>query len=129
MTELPPGECVNAFLSEAQRLTIDVQWSHHGMRGLDASYHAMPGKPGKIFLYERKPSPKQDRVCVLLSHEMVHVLQHWQGNLNGLKLLGWPVNKIPPDRTLSPLEQEAYTAEHEPLKVLKAVQRLEPIFR
>ena len=57
---------------------------------------------------------------------MVQVLQHWKGELQATPPLGWPVNGAPPGRRLSPQQAEAYTAQNEPAKVLKAVTSLQP---
>lgn len=126
MTPPPPTECVNAFLREAVRLGVAVRWTRDGMTKLDAAYRALPGKPGVILLHDRTPRPNTQEVCTLLAHEMVHVMQHWKGNLKALPPLGWPVDKTPPGRNLPIREQEAYTAQNEPQKVLKAVRLLNP---
>lgn len=126
MTPLPPSECVIHFLQEAQRLGIEVRWTREGMTNLDAAYHARPGAPGVLLLHDSTPRPGPQQLCTLLAHEMVHVLQHWKGELQATPPLGWPVNGAPPGRRLSPQQAEAYTAQNEPGKVLRAVNALTP---
>ena len=126
MTSLPPSECINLFLREAQRLGIEVRWARNGVNNLDASYHARPGKPGLIMLYERTPRPNAQQICRLITHEMVHVLQHWKGHLTAVPPLGWPTIESPSGRNLSRQEQEAYSAQNKPHKVLQAVKLLKP---
>ena len=58
---------------------------------------------------------------------MVHVLQHWKGKLKATPALGWPVDRAPEGRNLSLQEREAYTAQSDSKKVLKAVRSLKPI--
>ena len=126
MIPLPPAECVSRFLQEAQRLGIEVRWASEGMTNLDAAYHARPGAPGVLLLHDSTPRPGPQQLCTLLAHEMVHVLQHWKGELQATPPLGWPVNGAPPGRRLSPQQAEAYTAQNDPAKVLKAVTSLQP---
>lgn len=127
MTSLPPTECINLFLHQAQRLGIEVRWARNVMNELNASYHARPGKPGFILLHDREPRPTTQEICTLITHEMVHVLQHWKGHLNAVPPLGWPTGLSPSERNLSRQEQEAYTAQSKPRKVLRAVKLLQPI--
>ena len=127
MIPIPPSECVSIFLQEAARLDIEVRWTRKDMAKLDAAYHAFPGSPGRILLHERTPKPDNQQLCTLLAHEMVHVLQHWKGDLVALPPLGWPVDQAPIGRNLSRQEQEAYTAQHNPQKILNAIKKLNPI--
>lgn len=127
MTPLPPADCISLFLQQAQRLSIEVRWTRDGMTQLDAAYHARPGEPGLILLHDRTPRPDAQKICTLLTHEMVHVLQHWKGNLEALPPLGWPVHNAPPGRNLSRQEQEAYTAQIQPNMVLNSVRLLKPV--
>lgn len=120
-------ECVNSFLQQGQRLGIEVSWTREGMHNLDAAYHALPGVPGRILLKDRNPRPTTAQICTLLSHEMVHVLQHWKGRLTALPPLGWPRHGAPSGRSLSLQEQEAYTAQSKPRLVLQAVKQLKSI--
>lgn len=121
-----PEACINQFLSQAHRLGIEVRWVTKSTNSLDASYQASPGKPGIITLHDREArSPKQ--ICILLGHEMVHVLQHWEGEMKAVPPLGWPRNGAPSNRKLSLQEQEAYTAQNQPKKILKALTQLKPV--
>ena len=124
---LPPAECVSRFLQQSQRLGIEVQWASEGMTDLDAAYLARPGAPGVVKLKDSPQRPGPQQLCTLLAHEMVHVLQHWKGNLRAVPPLGWPVSGAPQGRRLSPQEAEAYTAQATPAKVLKALSSLQPI--
>ena len=81
MTQLPADQCITSFLQEADRLGVGVRWKKE-MTNLDAAYVAPPGRPGEILLYDRSPRPSKPELCTLLAHEMVHVLQYWEGNLN-----------------------------------------------
>ncbi len=126
MTPLPPAQCVNSFLQEAQRLGIEVRWSREGMDQLDAAYHASPGAPGLVMLHDRTPRPGPQKICTLLAHEMVHVLQHWKGGLLATPPLGWRTDGAPAGRKLSRQEAEAYTAQNHPRTVIKAVKALTP---
>jgi len=124
---LPPAECVTRFLQEAQRLGIEVRWITAGMTNLDAAYQALPGAPGLILLRDSPQRPGPQQLCTLLAHEMVHVLQHWKGNLKATPPLDWPVTGAHQGRRLSPQQAEAYTAQAEPAKVLKAITSLKPV--
>ena len=126
MIHLTPAECVTRFLQEAERLGIEVRWARDGMTNLDAAYIARPGVPGTVLLHDRTPRPGPQQLCTLLAHEMVHVLQHWKGKLQATPPLGWPVDEAPHGRTLSPQQKEAYTAQNDPAKVLRAVTTLTP---
>ena len=127
MIPLPPAECVTRFLQESQRLGIDVRWTNEGMTNLDAAYLALPGAPGVIKLRNNPQHPRPQQLCKLLAHEMVHVLQHWKGDLRATPPLGWPKGGAPEGRRLSPQEAEAYTAQSTPAKVLEAVSELKPV--
>lgn len=124
---LPPEQCVQRFLDQAQRLGIAVQWQQPGRFKFDAVYYATPGTPGYIVLTQRTQQPDPKTVCTLLSHEMVHVLQHWKGNLKSLEPLGWPRNGAAVGEQRWAQEQEAYTAQTKARKVLRAVGRLQPV--
>ena len=123
---LPPQECIVQFLEQAQRLSIEVRWTREGMHKMNAAYHAFHGTPGLILLRDRDPRPSPKQICTLLSHEMVHVLQHWKGKLKAVPSLGWARDGAPPGRELSIQEKEAYTAQTQPRKVLRAVNQLKP---
>lgn len=125
--QLPPTICVENFLQQANRLGIEVRWAKEGMNQLDAAYYAVPEAPGYIALKDGNPRPSPKQICTLLTHEMVHVLQHWKGDLRAVKPLGWPVDGSPEGRKLSKQEQEAYTAQSETMKVLNAIIELKPV--
>ena len=118
--------CVANFLQEADRLGVGVRWKKE-MINLEAAYVARPGQPGEILLHDQSPRPSNPELCTLLAHEMVHVLQHWKGNLKATPPLGWPIDKAPQGRNLSLQQREAYTAQEDPAKVLKAVRALKPV--
>ena len=126
MTFLTAPECVTAFIEQADRLGIQIRFTADKMINLDAAYHALPGKPGYILLTETQPMPNLEKQCRLLTHEMVHVLQHWKGELKAVPPLGWPQDGAPPGRQLSSQEREAYTAEKYPMKVFEAIKKLRP---
>lgn len=126
LPDLPPSACVANFLQQAERLGIEVRWRRDDMHQLDAAYHAYPDAPGRIDLQDRDPRPSQKELCTLLSHEMVHVLQHWKGRWKAIPPLGWARNGAPSGRRLSLQEQEAYTAQEYPQQVFKAVKELYP---
>ena len=126
-TALPPTECVTRFLQEAQRLGITVRWGTEGMTNLDAAYHARPGVPGLLLLRDSPQRPGPQQLCTLLAHEMVHVLQHWKGDLKATPPLGWPRDGAPKGRRLSAQEAEAYTAQTEPAMVLKTITSLKSV--
>jgi len=97
----------DALLREGQRLGVKVLIGEPELPGKDASYHAEPGRLGTITL---KPRPMAAEVlCMLISHEFIHVLQHLQGNLKGVPPLGWGANDDHLVRTGSAQEAEAYT--------------------
>lgn len=127
MTPLPPADCIHHFLHQAQRLGVEVRWARDGMNQLDAAYHARPGAPGLLLLHDRTPRPDPQKICTLLAHEMVHVLQHWKGDLKATPPLGWQLHSAPSGRQLSLQEQEAYSAQSEPKRVLEALQSLNPV--
>lgn len=127
ITPFTSDYCVFSFIQESIRLGIEVRWAHSDIAHQDATYHAKPGMPGQILLNAKTPRPTTKELCTLLAHEMVHVLQHWKGDLKALPPLGWPIDAAPPGRNLSIQEKEAYTAQANPKKVLKAIQKLKPL--
>ena len=126
MIDIPADVCIASFLQEADRLGVEVRWEKK-MINLDAAYVAPPGRPGEILLFDRSPRPSKPELCTLLAHEMVHVLQHWKGNMNATPPLGWHIDVAPQRRNLSLQQREAYTAQEDPTKVLKAVRALKPV--
>ena len=117
MIELPADACITNFLREADRLGVGVRWKKE-MINLEAAYVARPSQPGEILLHDQSPRPSNPELCTLLAHEMVHVLQHWKGNLKATPLDGPLI--APQGRNLSLQQREAYTAQEDPAKVLKA---------
>ena len=126
MEALPAHQCVGELVAEAQRLGVEVRWQPRTSLKADAVYYAPPGRPGLLVIRAGESAPANAEICTLLSHEMVHVLQHWNGRLQAITPLGWPTDEAPPHRTLSRHEAEAYTAQKHPLRVLKAVRELHP---
>ena len=125
---LPPGECINTLLAEADRLGVDVRWQQQPeFAEPSGTYTALPGKPGFMTLQAPEQRNTDPRVCRLLAHEMVHVIQHWQANFVAVLPLGWPVDKsrLPRDK-VSPHEAEAFTAQWQPRRVINALNGLEP---
>ena len=125
---LPPGECITTLLAEAERLGVDVRWQQQPESAQPTgNYTALPGKPGYVTLQAPEQRNTDPRVCRLLAHEMVHVIQHWQANFVAVLPLGWPVDKsrLPRDK-VSPHEAEAFTAQWQPRRVIKALNELEP---
>ena len=70
--------------------------------GKDATYRAESGRLGSIMIKQRPMSPEVR--CMLISHEFIHVLQHLQGDLRGVSVLGWTTQHPDP----IPQESEAY---------------------
>jgi len=129
MQALPPDSCVALLLAQAQRLGVEVRWlpAASGSEP-EGNYQAQPGRPGLLQLRTAEPAPPASELCRLVTHEMVHVLQHWQGELRAVLPLGWPINgQATAGRTLSRHEAEAFTAQEKPERVLQAVQRLRPM--
>ena len=125
---LPPGECITTLLAEADRLGVDVRWKQQPESAEPSgTYTALPGKPGYVTLQAAEQQDTDPRVCRLLAHEMVHVIQHWQANFVAVLPLGWPVDKsrLPRER-VSTHEAEAFTAQWQPRRVIKALNELEP---
>ena len=125
---LPPGECITTLLAEAERLGVDVRWQQQPESAEPSgTYTALPGKPGYVTLQAPEQQTPDPRVCRLLAHEMVHVIQHWQANFVAVLPLGWPVDKsrLPRDK-VSPHEAEAFTAQWQPRRVINALNGLEP---
>ena len=129
---LPPGECITTLLAEADRLGVEVRWQQQPEATAkntepSGTYVAMPGKPGYINLKAANQTPPSPGVCRLLAHEMVHVVQHWHANFEAVLPLGWPVNKaVLPKGGVSLHEAEAFTAQWQPRRVIKAVRALKP---
>ena len=129
---LPPGECITTLIAEANRLGVDVRWQQQPEATANSTepsgtYVALPGMPGYVNLQVAKPHPTNPKVCRLLAHEMVHVIQHWHGNFEAVKPLGWPINnKRLPREKVSLHEAEAFTAQWQPRRVISALRALKP---
>ena len=129
---LPPGECITTLLAEADRLGVDVRWQQQPEATAIATqpsgtYVALPGKPGYMNLKAANQTPPSPSVCRLLAHEMVHVVQHWHADFEAVLPLGWPINKnLLPEEGVSLHEAEAFTAQWQPRRVIKAVKALKP---
>lgn len=125
---LPPGECITTLVAEAERLGVDVRWQQQPESAEPSgTYTALPGQPGYVTLQAAVQQAADPRVCRLLAHEMVHVIQHWQANFQAVLPLGWPVDKSRLPRVkVSPHEAEAFTAQWQPRRVIKALNELEP---
>ena len=125
---LPPSECITTLLAEADRLGVDVRWQQQPESAEPSgTYTALPGQPGYVTLQATEQQAADPRVCRLLAHEMVHVIQHWQANFVAVLPLGWPVDesRLPRDK-VSPHEAEAFTAQWQPRRVINALNGLEP---
>jgi hypothetical protein len=128
MQDLPPQQCISRMLNQADRLGVEVRTMPQ-QAGQQAAgfYQAAPGRPGRIDLHTSDATPPM-AVCRLLTHEMVHLLQHWKAGFDAVLPLGWPVDgEATQGLALSPHEAEAFTAQEQPCKVLKALNQLNPV--
>lgn len=127
MNTLPPAQCVDLLLAQADRLGVEVRWHQpNDTAATHAVYQAPPGRPGLLLLHAAPP-PVGDAnaLCTLLTHEMVHVIQHWHGGLQAVLPLGWPTDGgAARHRQLSAHEAEAFTAQEHPERVLQALRGL-----
>ena len=99
-----------------RRLGVAVKAGKPELPGKDATYRAEPGRLGTITLKQR---PMSDEVrCLLISHEFIHVLQHLQGDLQGVPPLGWTTEHPDP----IPQEAEAYGHQQRAGYVLSLLQ-------
>ena len=128
LPKLPPDECITKLQAEADRLGVEVRW-HEQPKTTEPSgnYVALPGKPGYVNLQAARQQAPNPKICRLLAHEMVHVIQHWHGNFEAVLPLGWPVNQdlLPRDK-VSLHEAEAFTAQWQPRQVIEALKSLKP---
>ena len=129
MHELPPEACINHLLHQADRLGVEVRWlpvnESQMPQGL---YQAQPDRPGVIELRTGTSPAPSPALCRLITHEMVHVLQHWHADLKAVLPLGWPQDGlITQQRKLSAHEAEAFTAQDQPQIVLDALKVLVPV--
>ncbi len=91
------------------------------MEGKDATYKALHGRLGLITLSDRAMSEVVR--CKLITHEFIHVLQHLNGDLKGVKPLGWVVPQGSLKRFGSAQEAEAYVYQNNAEIVLKLLLR------
>ncbi len=127
-SQAPPGTyptcqqdpaLADLLLSEGRRLGITVKAGQPELPGKDATYRAEFGRLGSITLKQR-PMSSAAR-CVLISHEFIHVLQHLQGDLRGVPVLGWTTEHPDP----IPQEAEAYGHQQRAGYVLRLLQQTE----
>ena len=111
---------VDALLLQAQRIGVAVRAGSPELPGKDATYRAEPGRLGTITLLTR-PMPAEVR-CLLITHELIHVLQHLHGQLKGVPPLGWPTTAEQQQRFGSPQEAEAYGHQNQAGHVLMLLQ-------
>ena len=121
---------MNLLLAQAERLGVQVSWQPQPATGPEAAYQAPPGQPGLLMIRAGvaaagRLAAATPALCMLLSHEMVHVLQHWRGNLQAITPLGWPTDAAPAERQLSIHEAEAYSNQNNPQRILEALQQLQ----
>jgi hypothetical protein len=62
--------------------------------------------------------------CQLITHEMIHVLQHFKQSLKGVNPIGLGSTTAESIRHSQPQEAEAYSNQNKPLKILELLQRL-----
>lgn len=110
------------LLQEASRLGIQVIQDVPELPGKDASYRAIHGRPGVILISPR-PMGASTR-CQLITHEMIHVLQHFNRSLKGVDPIGLGTTAAEASRHSQPQEAEAYSNQNKPLKILELLQRL-----
>ena len=121
-------DCNNApqlterLLQEVSRLGIQVIQGVPELPGKDASYRAIHGRPG-IILISPRPMGASTR-CQLITHEMIHVLQHFNRSLKGVDPIGLGTTAAETSRHSQPQEAEAYSNQNKPLKILELLQRL-----
>ena len=128
METLPADLCITRLNQQAERLGVVVRtFERKPSETVVGYYVAKPGEPGHIELHTRSTTAPRKR-CQLLTHEMVHVLQHWHADWKAVLPLGWPTNgTAAQQRRLSPHEAEAFTAQDQPRKVLQALKQLAPV--
>ena len=128
MEALPADLCITRLNRQAERLGVEIRTLERKSSETVVGYYvAKPGKPGHIELHIHSSIPPKQR-CQLLTHEMVHVLQHWHADWKAVLPLGWPTNgPATQQRRLSPHEAEAFTAQDRPRKVLRALKQLAPV--
>ena len=127
METLPADLCITRLNQQAERLGVEVRTLELKPSETVVGYYvAKPGEPGHIELHTHSTTAPRKR-CQLLTHEMVHVLQHWHADWKAVLPLGWPTNgPATQQRKLSRHEAEAFTAQDQPQKVLWALKQLRP---
>ena len=124
-TQAPPGTyptcqddpaLADLLLAEGLELGITVKAGQPELQGKDATYRAEHGRLGSITIKQRPMSPLVR--CMLISHEFIHVLQHLQGDLQGVPPLGWTTEHPDP----IPQEAEAYGHQQRAGYVLSLLQ-------
>ena len=128
METLPADLCITRLNQQAERLGVEVRtFERKPSETVVGYYVAKPGEPGHIELHTHSTTAPK-KLCQLLTHEMVHVLQHWHADWKAVLPLGWPTNgTAAQQRRLSPHEAEAFTAQDQPRKVLQALKQLAPV--
>ena len=125
----PPGDRITckqnpkldqALVLEGQRLGVRVVAGVPELAGKDATYRAEHGRLGTITLKQR-PMSAEVR-CLLISHELIHVLQHLTAELKGVPPLGWDVTHQGVQRFGSIQEAEAYRHQNHAGHVLQMLR-------
>ena len=78
---------VDLLLVKCRRLGVTANSGQPELLAKAVTYRADPGRLGSITIQER-PISSAVR-CMLISHECIHVLQHFQGDFRGVPPLGW----------------------------------------
>ena len=105
---------------EGQRLGVRVVAGVPELAGKDATYRGEHGRLGTITLKQR-PMSAEVR-CMLISHELIHVLQHLSADLKGVPPLGWDVSHQGVQRFGSIQEAEAYRYQNHAGHVLQLLR-------
>tara|TARA_Y100001968_G_C19224090_1_gene651208 strand:- start:406 stop:891 length:486 start_codon:yes stop_codon:yes gene_type:complete len=105
-----------------EKLGVTVKRGTPKLLSKDGTYEAFQGRLGSIVLTKRKLSPVI--FCRLVTHEFIHVLQHLNGNLEGVVPLGWPLyyEQIYKHENLQ--EAEAYAYQDSPRKVISYLKNI-----
>ncbi len=114
-------ELAESLLRQGQRLGLLVRKGKPEMVGKDATYRAEHGRLGTITLKQR-PMSAEVR-CMLISHEFIHVLQHFNGDLKGVEPLGWSASAQEIKRFGDIQEAEAYRYQNFAGHVLQLLQQ------
>ncbi len=114
-------EISNKILDLGHKIGVKVIIGKPQLAGKDGTYKAFYGRLGVVTLSPRPMSLQ--RRCELISHEYIHVLQHLNANLKGMKPLGWPISKKALNHYGSAIEAEAYSHQNGVEKVLVLLNR------